>query len=74
MFYFVIEKMKDVPSYRILGGVLLLLLAAVNAVHALFIREQAAWYSRFDKALVGSIPGAKEITREHKTWLTSRRL
>jgi hypothetical protein len=43
-------------------------------VHALFIREQAAWYSRFDKALAESA-GAKRIMRENEgAWLTSRRL
>lgn len=72
MFYFVIDKMSTVPSHRTLAGMLLLLLCAVNVVHALFIREQATWYSRFDKALAESI-GAKEIGRENEgAWLTSR--
>lgn len=70
MFYFVIDKMKDTPSQKAFGVGILLLLALVNAIHAMFIRVQADWYKRFERALAESTK-AKKITRDD-AWLSSR--
>jgi len=48
MLYFVIEKMGQAPAQRYFGIALLVVLGAVNAIHAQIILVQGQWYRALD--------------------------